>query len=130
MNNEEKRQLVIYRLDKAKDTLNEVEFQINNQKLNTAVNRLYYACYYAVIALLLNYDINAKSHAGVRQMLGLHFIKTGLIDEQSGDFYTDIFEMRHTGDYDDFIVFEQDKVLELLAPAQQLISQIELLVKQ
>ena len=61
-------------------------------------------------------------------MFGLHFIKPGLIDEKSGDFYTDIFEMRQTGDYEDFIVFEEDKVLELLAPAEELIFQIETLL--
>jgi uncharacterized protein (UPF0332 family) len=125
MMDEAKLQLVTYRINRAKETLSEVEFQIENQKWNTAVNRLYYACYYAVIALLIRNDINTKTHAGVRQMFGLHFIKTGRIDIELGDFYTDIFEMRHTGDYDDFIVFEAETVIALLPAATKLIHRIE-----
>jgi enterochelin esterase family protein len=39
---------------------------IENNKWNTAVNRLYYACFYAVIALLLKNDIETQSHNGAR----------------------------------------------------------------
>ena len=45
-----KRELIQYRLNRAKDTLNEVNLLVENKLWNTAVNRLYYACYYAVIA--------------------------------------------------------------------------------
>ncbi len=130
MTNEDKIELVMYRINRAKETLSEVEFQIENEKWNTAVNRLYYSCYYAVIALLTWNDINAKTHTGVRQMFGLHFIKPGIIAEDLGDFYTDIFEMRQTGDYDDFISFEDSKVIALVDPARKLILQIEKLLNQ
>ncbi|MCD8387559.1 MAG: hypothetical protein LUD17_11825 [Bacteroidales bacterium] len=40
---------------------------------------MYYACFYAAIALLLSRGIETKSHEGVQRMLGLHFIKPGLI---------------------------------------------------
>lgn len=47
------------------------------------MNRLYYACYYAVTALLISNGLNATTHAGVRTMLGLKFIKTGLVDDKN-----------------------------------------------
>ena len=80
MNQHERDELVNYRIAKAKTTLEEVKLHIENELWNTAINRLYYACYYAVIALLLDKGIQPKSHTGVRQMFGLHFIKTGIID--------------------------------------------------
>jgi hypothetical protein len=40
---------------------------------------------------------------GVRQMLGLHFIKTELLEKESGKFYSYLFNLRQTGDYDDFV---------------------------
>ena len=86
MTGEEKIELVNYRLTRAKETLEEVSFQMENQKWNTAVNRLYYACYYAVSALLIWKEINTKTHSGTRQMFGLHFIKPEIISEQAGDF--------------------------------------------
>jgi uncharacterized protein (UPF0332 family) len=42
-----------YRIQKAKDTIQEVEQHIQNEFWNTAINRMYYTCYYAVSALLV-----------------------------------------------------------------------------
>ncbi len=123
--NGEKANLVKYRIAKANETLNEIESHIQNDLLNTAVNRLYYACFYAVIALLTDNDIYTKTHSGTRQMFGLHFIKPGIISEASGSFYKEIFDTRQIGDYEDYIVFEKEKVLALLEPARIFIEEIE-----
>ena len=80
MNNAQRAELVAYKMSRAKETLAEVEVLIKNKLLHTAVNRLYYACFYAVSALLVNDEIKARKHAGVKQMFGLHFVSTGLID--------------------------------------------------
>lgn len=130
MNQEERHELVKYSITKARETFNEVNLHVENKLWNTAVNRLYYACYYAVIALLIDKDIHAQTHSGVRQMFGLHFVKAGLIDKESGRFYTDIFDMRQTGDYDDYIDFNKEDVLDLIGPANELISKIEILLSK
>jgi uncharacterized protein (UPF0332 family) len=128
MKEHDRRNLVFYRLSKAKDTLSEVDLLINNQLWNTAINRLYYACYYAVKALLIDKGIKAETHNGVRQMFGLHFIKTGIIDKELGKFYSDIFDMRQSGDYEDFIDFKEEDVLDFRIPAKSLIEKIEKLL--
>jgi uncharacterized protein (UPF0332 family) len=125
MNQEERQELVKYRITKARETFNEVGLLVENKLWNTAVNRLYYACYYAVIALLIDKDIKAQTHSGVRQMFGSHFVKSGLIDKESGKFYTDIFDMRQTGDYDDYNDFTKEDVMDMIGPANELISKIE-----
>jgi uncharacterized protein (UPF0332 family) len=78
--------------------------------------------------LLVDKDIQAQTHAGVRQMFGLHFVKPGIISDESGRFYVAIFDLRQTGDYEDFIDFNKDKVLKLIQPAGNLISEIEQLL--
>jgi len=128
MNPQEKQELVAYRISKAKETLREVDTLINHKFWSTSVNRLYYACYYAVIALLVKNEIKAQTHAGVRQMFGLHFVKTGLIDTDLGKFYSDIFDKRQTGDYDDYVTFTEIEVKSLIQPAKQLINEIERLL--
>ena len=130
MNQEERQELVKYRITKARETFNEVSLHVENKLWNTSINRLYYACYYAVIALLVDKDIHAQTHSGVRQMFGLHFVKSGLIDKESGKFYTDIFDLRQTGDYDDYIDFKKEDVLDLVGPANELISKIEILLSK
>jgi len=125
MKDQDKTELVKYRLTRARETYNEVSILVKNELWNTAVNRLYYSCFYAVIALLADQEIEVQSHSGARQMFGLHFIKTGKIDPETGRFLARLFDLRQTGDYDDFIDFDREKVMELLDPANNLISTIE-----
>ncbi len=127
MKKENRKELVKYRIERAFETLEEVSKHIH-KFWNTAVNRLYYACYYAVIALLIHYEIKTQTHAGVRQMFGLHFIKTNLIDRQHGRFFSEIFDKRQTGDYDDFIIYEEDDVSLLVEPAERFINTINTLI--
>lgn len=64
-------------------------------------------------------------------MFGLHFVKTGIVDSSVGKFFSDIYDMRQTGDYDDYIVFDKDDVKDLLEPANDLITTAEdLLLKK
>jgi uncharacterized protein (UPF0332 family) len=50
--------LVNYRLERAKDTLDDARILADNKKWNSTINRLYYAAYYAIIALLLKSNLN------------------------------------------------------------------------
>lgn len=119
MNENDRRDLIRYRITKSKETLKEVDILVQNELWNTAVNRLYYACYYAIIALLLSKEIKATTHAGVRQMFGLHFVKTEKLNKELGKFYSDIFDLRLTGDYGDYIEFSKDDALDLLRPGKE-----------
>ena len=67
--NSENSELISIKIAKANDILHEVEILIENKLWNTAVNRLYYACFYAVSALLISIEIVSKTHAGTRQCL-------------------------------------------------------------
>ena len=117
--------LVNYRLQRAKDTLAEAEAMIENGFYNAAINRYYYACYYAVIALLLKYDITAQTHQGVKQMFSLHFIRTGKIDNKYSRFYSQLFNDRISGDYDDFLLYDYDKATQLRPEAEDFVLTIE-----
>lgn len=128
MNPESRQKLINYRITRARDTLNEIDVLVKNKLWNTAVNRLYYACYYSIIALLLKNEISTQTHSGVRQMFGLHFVKNGIIDKNLGKFYTDLFDLRQTSDYDDFIDFNEEDVLDLIEPANELVKSIEALL--
>lgn len=129
MKDPERFELVTYRLKKEEDTLKEIDILLENELWHTAVNRLYYACYYAVSALLVNNSITARTHAGVRQMFGLHFIKPDKIDIELGKYYSDIFDKRQIGDYEDYIEFEKEEVYELLPPARKLIKAINQIIR-
>lgn len=61
-------------------------------------------------------------------MFGLHFIKNGLIDKELGKFYSDIFDKRQTGDYDDYVTFSKEEVMSMIEPAKNLILSIEKMI--
>lgn len=61
-------------------------------------------------------------------MFGLHFVKTGIIERELGRFYTELFDKRQTGDYDDFVDFSKEEVVSMKIPAGQLIETIEKLL--
>ena len=120
--------LIKYRITRSKETIAEVPFLIKRGYLQTAVNRIYYSCFYAVNALLMKHNIRAHTHSGVRQMFGLHFVKTKVISIKFGKFYTDLFEKRHTGDYDDFVDFDKQTVNNLYKTAKKFVRTIENLI--
>lgn len=123
-----KSDLIQYRLKRAKDTLSEVNDLLRLGFYQTSVNRLYYACYYAVSALLVLNDIQTRTHSGVRQMFGKFFIQAGLISKELGKYYSTLFEKRITGDYDDFIDIDRETAEMLVDPATQLINAIEKII--
>ncbi len=59
-----------YRIQRAKETILEVDVLIENEFWNSAINRMYYACFYAVGALLVKHGIETTSHSGTRQKFG------------------------------------------------------------
>jgi uncharacterized protein (UPF0332 family) len=116
------------RLAYAKRTMGEVDILVENHLWNTAVNRMYYACFYAVNALLIRHGMETKTHAGTQRLFGLNFIKTGKIDEQSGQFYSALFEMRQDADYEFEVEYDKDDVMQLIGPATRLINEIDQLL--
>ena len=49
-----KNEIIAYRRQKAHELLNEVQLLIDNKLWNSAVSRMYYACFHVVSALLIN----------------------------------------------------------------------------
>lgn len=58
MTPEQRLDIILYRLDSAKTLLVEIKDHIEHGYYNTAMNRMYYACFYAVSALLLHEGID------------------------------------------------------------------------
>lgn len=120
-----KQDIIQYRQQKAHSLLRDAQVLIDNEMWNSAVNRLYYACFHAVSALLVMNDIHVKSHQGLRQSFGLHFIKTGILDAQSGRIFTKMYDMRQSSDYDDFCVYTREEILNVYPKVIHLIEQID-----
>ncbi len=106
----EKQEKIKYRINHAESTLAEANAIGKMGYLSAALNRYYYACFYAATALLLTIELNPKTHAGVRTLLSLHFIQTGIIRMELGQFFSQLFDKRQRSDYDDYIDVDKETV--------------------
>jgi uncharacterized protein (UPF0332 family) len=116
---------VKYRFHRAEESLDEALILADKAKWNAVVNRLYYACFYSVIALLLKNDIETQSHVGARTQFGLHFIKTGKIDKIHGKLLTKLFDYRQKGDYGDMFDYDEKVALPLIEQVKKFLSEIK-----
>lgn len=120
-----KRDLMKYRLIRARDTYEDAQILADRSRWNSTINRLYYAAYYAVMALLLDSDIKPTTHNGAKSNFSEYFIKTEKIPKEYGKIYSQLFTWRQKGDYDDLFDFDKDKVMPYFTPVNELISLIE-----
>ena len=116
--------LILYRTKRSLETLREAKTMIDNGFWNASVNRVYYSCYYVVSALLLVKSIETVSHKGIRQMFGLHFVQTGLVSKEDGRFFSDLYDRRQTGDYDDFINYDEVVANQLFNRADEFVKRM------
>ena len=71
----DRKEVVKYRLEKANRTYQEAVGSIKNGYVETAANRLYYAAYYAVSALLISYTYEVSTHNGVMWLQKKHTLQ-------------------------------------------------------
>jgi uncharacterized protein (UPF0332 family) len=102
--------LIQYRIERARETFEEALLMQREGHWNSCANRLYYACYYAVSALLATKGLASSKHTGMKALFNQHFVKTGLVAKENGRLYNRLFDARQEGDYVDFVVFEGDDV--------------------
>lgn len=116
--------LIEYRLHRAAETIKEADYNANGGYYNAAINRLYYACFYAASALMLANSLDSSTHKGIKTLLGLHFIRNGKLDIKYGRIYQQLFENRQSGDYEDFIYCDLELFNELRPQASDFIQKI------
>ncbi len=126
---ETQEEIIRYRLERAREALKEARLLTAGGLWNASVNRLYYACFYAVSALLLGRDLSSTKHTGIRSLFNLHFVKTGEVSRELGAIYNDLFENRHKGDYMDFVHFEENQVRPWITQAEIFVDKIAALAR-
>jgi uncharacterized protein (UPF0332 family) len=122
------RALVVYRMERAREALREASLLFEAGHLNAYVNRLYYACFYAVSALLVTRGISTSKHGHLRALLHQDFVKTGLIPTELGRHFDRLFSNRQEGDYADFVVFKADEIRPWLDETTTFVDYIDDLI--
>lgn len=122
------RDLVVHRLQRARESLVDARILADAKRWNPCVNRLYYACFYAVSALLAKEGLSSSKHSGVRSLFNQHFVKTNVIRAETARIFNDLFERRQEGDYVDFVCFEEPQVRAWMPLAEAFVDRIASLI--
>lgn len=120
--------IINYRLQQAKETIEVVEILIASEKYPAAINRIYYGMFYALLALTVKYDFESSKHKQLIGWFNKEFLWTGRVEKNFGKILMKAYENRTTGDYDTFVEFEKNDVVQLFKEMKQFIARIEKLL--
>ena len=130
LSNEERQILVTLELKKARETYDEIGILISANRLNGAANRMYYAVFHAVCALLINDGIQVNTHRTSHALFSQHYIKTGILPKEYGQLYNQLQTMREESDYNCVYDIEPEELKSRIEPARKMIDDIEQLIRR
>jgi uncharacterized protein (UPF0332 family) len=128
VNEQANREYIAYRLNRSQESLEEARLLADNRHLAGAINRIYYAMFYAVSALALSHGFSTSSHAQLRGYFNREFVRTGRVSIDLGRAFGTAFDSRSKGDYDDLVQFDAEQVSVMLVEAQQFVHTVSRLV--
>jgi uncharacterized protein (UPF0332 family) len=91
----------------------------------SAINRAYYAIFYAANALLATKGLSRSKHSAVVATFRRHFIKPGLIEDEYSDIYGRVMANRHVGDYEIQLTIEPNVAHDDLRRAQRFVERVK-----
>ncbi len=127
---DQKEALVAYWLEKAHESLQSAKSEYESGRLSFAMNRLYYAAFYALTALFRDRDRVFKKHKGLRSALHRDLVKNGIVETHWGKFFDDVFESRQRGDYTPMVIFEPDQVEDFLRQTEGFLKDMTKLINR
>lgn len=92
---------------------------LNGGFFNDAVSRSYYAAFHYARALLLTKGLEPKTHRGVIQMVGLHFVREGVLSEQAAADLSHLETFRELSDYNMAANFDETQAKEEIERARR-----------
>jgi len=113
---------------KSQQSLESAKREIQAGSYSFAINRLYYAAFYGVTAVLLDRELAFTRHSGVRAAFQREVIKPGLLRTEWGKLYDQLFEDRQEADYIPLTSFDEEYVKSQLDRTVRFLEELRTLV--
>lgn len=117
-------------LRRGKESLEAAELLAERGLLSDAVSRLYYYLFHSARALLYTKGLEPKSHEGLLRLMGMHFVKQGILSAQDSHILTRLQKYRSEADYNAAYSFTAADFEEMKHSASELGSKILTYLKQ
>ena len=124
LSQEERNAIVAYRTEKARIALDEIKKVMPLEVWGIIANRMYYALYYAVSALLTKDSHPVNTHKGALSLVNQFYVKTDILTKEDGHLFGQVFAFRQGSDYDDFIDATKEDVEQIFPKVEALVEKI------
>ena len=116
--------LVNARLQQAEDALREGHLLLQSKFYKGAINRFYYAMFYAVLALLITRQLGTSKHSGAISLFDREFVKPGIFSKEMSLWLHSSFEIRLEADYAELVEVSAETACECAQHASDFLKQI------
>jgi uncharacterized protein (UPF0332 family) len=125
MNAGQMNDLLLYRMEQAHESLREATILRAAEAQRGAINRAYYAMFYALFALLATRQLGTSKHSGAISLFDREFVKTGVFPLALSKSLHLAFDRRQVHDYGEMIELDFAMVDETIADANAFVNAIE-----
>lgn len=122
MYNEDIITLSNYRLEQAKDNLEEAIVLFENNKYKGASNRAYYSIFHAVKAVLALEQVDFKKHSSVIAYFNKEYISKNIFPRELGKRVSEARFYREKSDYVDFYIITKEECKTQIETAKMAIK--------
>lgn len=130
LSEEERKIIVDLEIEKSRKTFSEIEILRQAGLWDNIANRLYYAAFHAVSALLINEGHPVGTHQGAVVMLHQHYVKTGILSKEDGAFYSQLQTLREKSDYNCTYYATEEDTVPRIALTEAFIEKVIGLIKK
>jgi len=125
MIDERLRELVKLRMRQASETLHEARILIAEHAGRGAVNRAYYAMFYAVLAVLATKGLGSSKHSGTISLFDREFVKPGDLPKELSRSLHMAFEHRQQADYGELTELDEPAAARVIEDAEIFIQKVQ-----
>jgi uncharacterized protein (UPF0332 family) len=122
---EQRKNLVLYRLQNAQEKLESAQILLENGNYKDSASRSYYAMFTGIRAILAKDGIDYSKHSGVIAYFQKEYIKTGIFEKKYSKYIQNSFQIRNSSDYDDFYIISVTEAQEQIQKAEELLEAIK-----
>lgn len=116
--------LINYRIEQAREALQDAELLLNAGRHRSAANRLYYAAFYAATAALLTKRLEYSKHSAVIAFFDKEFIRSDQLPKEYSRTLHRAFNERQQDDYMPFVEMDTDELDSLFVNVRALVNGI------
>ncbi len=131
LSDDQRKQLVAIRMAKSDSVLADASMlaERGSSSSLSAVNRCYYAMFYAASALAIHNNCDFHKHRAVISWFNREYVKTGRFSLELGKSFRATFDQRCEADYADVAAFTADQVAAMFEQARRFVAEVKSLLQ-